>query len=267
MTAPRLLVAALSAAAALALPAGAAAYAPAATASITPGVMTVTDGGQCTANFVYTAAGKTYLGQAAHCSSTGAQTDTNGCQSGSLPLGTEVDIGPGVAKGRLAYNSWLAMQAAGETDEETCAYNDIALVEIAPADVGKVNPSVPKFGGPTSVGGASAPLDTVFSYGNSSLRFGVATLSPKQGTVVETSPRGWSRTVATVTPGIPGDSGSGFLDADGAAIGVLSTLALLPVPGSNGVGDLGRELDYARSHGVAGLELVPGTEPFRGSIL
>ncbi len=71
----------------------------------------------------------------------------------------------------------------------------------------------------------------------------------------------------TVTPGVPGDSGSGFLDADGAAIGTLSTLALLPLPGSNGVGDLGRELDYARAHGLPGLELVPGTEPFRGSIL
>ncbi|MBA2349037.1 MAG: serine protease [Solirubrobacterales bacterium] len=266
MSAPRLAVA-LLAAAVLVLPSGAAAYAPAASATVTPGVMTLTAGGQCTANFVYTAGGKTYLGQAAHCSSTGAQTDTDGCESGSLPLGTRVDIGPGAASGRLAYNSWLAMQAAGETDDETCAFNDFALIEIDPADVGKVNPSVPKFGGPTRVGGASRMLATVFSYGNSSLRQGITLLSPKQGTVLSTSPGGWSRNVLTVTPGVPGDSGSGFLDAGGAAIGTLSTLALLPIPGSNGVGDLGRELAYASSHGIPGLELVPGTEPFRGSLL
>ena len=29
-----------------------------------------------------------FLGQAAHCASTGGQTDTDGCLAGSLPLGT-----------------------------------------------------------------------------------------------------------------------------------------------------------------------------------
>ena len=71
------------------------------------------------------------------------------------------------------YSSWLTMQARGETDPNACAYNDLALVRLDPADVGKVNPSVPGFGGPTGVGGASATGDTVYSYGNSSLRQGV----------------------------------------------------------------------------------------------
>ena len=35
------------------------------------------------------------------------------------------------------------MQANGETDAETCAYNDLALVKLDPADAAKVNPSVP----------------------------------------------------------------------------------------------------------------------------
>ena len=72
------------------------------------------------------------------------------------------------------------MQANGETNADTCAYNDLALVKIDPADVGKVNPSVPGFGGPVGVGGASAAGDDVFSYGNSSLRLGITQLSPKQ---------------------------------------------------------------------------------------
>ena len=91
----------------------------------------------------------------------------------------------------------------------------------------------------------------MYSYGNSSLRGGVTQLSPKQGKVVSTDGNGWSRTVYTVTPGIPGDSGSGFLDASGKAIGVLSTVALAPLPASNGVGDLSRELTYANAHGFS----------------
>ena len=67
----------------------------------------------------------------------------------------------------------------------------------------------------------------------------------------------------TVTPGIPGDSGSGFFNASGQAFGVLSTVQLAPLAGSNGVGDLGKELAYAQaSSGIAGLNLVNGTEPF-----
>jgi hypothetical protein len=84
---------------------------------------------------------------------------------------------------------------------------------------------------------------------------------------VQTVPSGWSYSVYTVTPGVPGDSGSAFLNASGQALGVLSTLAIAPLAGSNGVGDLGRELTYAMAHGLPGLALAPGTEPFRGSVL
>ena len=248
-------------------PSLASAWAPAATAPIHPGVMTNTDGsGQCTSNFIYTRGGDTYIGQAAHCSSTGAATDTDGCTSQSLPLGTRVEIDGASVKGTLAYNSWLTMQANGEADEETCAYNDLALVRIDPTDVGKVNPSIPDFGGPTGVGTAAAGQQ-VYTYGNSSLRGGVTALSPKNGLVVERTPGGWSYSVYTLTPGIPGDSGSAFLNANGAALGTLSTVAIAPLPASNGVGDVGSELAYARAHGFDGLELVNGTEPFAKKLL
>ncbi len=66
-----------------------------------------------------------------------------------------------------------------------------------------------------------------------------------------------------MSPGIPGDSGSAFLSADGKAIGVLSTLGLAPLPLSNNIGDLGKELAFAQQHsGISGLTLVNGTEPF-----
>jgi hypothetical protein len=250
-------------------PAAASAWAPASSATITPGVQTFTAGGQCTANFIFQDGSSTYIGQAAHCSSTGAQTDTNGCESGSLPIGTPVEITGASRPGTLAYNSWISMQARGETNADACAYNDFALVRIDPADVAKVNPSVPRFGGPTGLGSSAAGLgDTVYSYGNSSLRGGVTTLSPKQGVVVQGAGNGWSRTVYTVTPGVPGDSGSGFMDANGAAIGTLSTLAIAPVPASNGVGDLRHELDWMRANtSFTGVSLVNGTEPFRPNLI
>ena len=216
------------------------------TGPVHPGVQTFTAGAQCTANFIFRDASSTYIGQAAHCSGTGAATETNGCTAASLPLGTPVTVTGASQPGTMVYNSWLAMQAAGETDANTCAYNDFALVKLDPADVGKVDPTVPGFGGPTGVGGAAVGA-TVFSYGNSSLRLGITQLSPKQGLVVQVAGGGWSRSVYTVTPGIPGDSGSGFMNATGQAIGVLSTLAVLPLPLSNGVGDLARELAYARA--------------------
>lgn len=258
----------LAVAVAVLAPSAASAWAPAADATIHPGIQTETEGsGQCTANFIFTRGGDTFIGQAAHCAGTGEATETDGCDAASLPLGTKVNLVGSEATGTLAYSSWLAMQAKGETDPDACAYNDIALVKIDPADVAKVNPSVPGFGGPIGVGGTSADLSDVYSYGNSSLRGGITQLSPKQGKVISTDGNGWSRSVYTVTPGIPGDSGSGFLDASGAAIGTLSTVAIAPLAGSNGVGDLQRELAYANANGFSGTSLASGTEPFTPDIV
>jgi hypothetical protein len=241
-------------------------WAPAATAAIHPGVQTVTDGaGQCTANFVYTdAGGAVYLGQAAHCSSTGTNTDTDGCLTGSMPIGTSVTIEGASRPGRLAYNSWLTMQAAGETNPDVCAFNDLALIQIDPADVGKVNPSVPHWGGPTALNTTGlATLDQIFSYGNSSLRFGITQLSPKTGVSNGDAGNGWSHGTTMVTPGIPGDSGSALLDSSGRAAGVLSTLGIsLPGGSTNNFGDLSRELAYLNSHTSLGVSLALGTVAF-----
>jgi hypothetical protein len=251
--------------ASLALAPAAHAWAPAATAKVHPGVQTHTDGAQCTSNFVFTNGADTYLGQAAHCSGTGGSTATNGCNSGSLPEGTPVTVDGASKPGTMVYNSWIRMQAAGETDAETCQYNDLALIKLDPADVANTNPSIPKWGGPTGVGPGASGQDT-FTYGNSSLRLGITQLSPKRGKIIGVSPGGWSYDVYTVTPGIPGDSGSAFLNQSGQAMGVLSTVQIAPLAGSNGVGDVGKEIAYAKAHGFSGLTLVNGTEPFKASL-
>ena len=263
-------VVAMAVAGALAVAGSAAAaptWAPAGSATIHPGVQTLTAGGQCTANFIYTDSGGTYIGQAAHCSGTGGSTETNGCDAGSLPIGTPVEVDGASRPGTLAYNSWITMQAQGETDADTCQYNDLALVRLDPADHGKVNPSIPFWGGPTGITDTVAANSKVLSYGNSSLRAGITQLSPKEGISLGQDSGGWNHSVLTLTPGIPGDSGSAFVDKRGRAFGVLSTLQLLPLAGSNGVGDLSRELAYMRSHGGPDATLANGTEAFRGPLL
>ena len=248
-------------------------WAPAATAKITPGVQMFTRGAQCTGNFVFTdRRGRVYVGYAAHCAGKGEATDTNGCRTASHPMGTAVSfrrgaglVSPGttVGSGRLVYSSWVTMRRIGTRNADACEFNDFALVRVDRAHVGKVNPSVPHWGGPTGLATRPpAELTRVFSYGSSSLREG-ETLSPRTGVVTGHSGHGWGHRVYTLTPGIPGDSGSGFLDAQGRAFGTLSTVAAAPVPGENGLGDLAKELAFAQRHsGIAGLRLVKGTKPF-----
>jgi hypothetical protein len=246
-------------------------WAPADTATIHPGVQTSTEWAQCTANFVFFDANNdVYIGQAAHCAGTGGATETNGCEAGTLPLGTPVTVDGADMPGELVYSSWVAMQdpSVNESDPNTCDYNDFALIKLNPIDYDLINPSVPIWGGPTSLGATTGLGDKVYSYGNSSLRFGISATSPKEGYSLGQSADGWTHQVYTATPGIPGDSGSGFLSADGAALGTLSTVALAPFPASNGVSDLANEFEYAVAHsGINGLQLALGTESFQAGNL
>jgi hypothetical protein len=243
-------------------------WAPAASATVHPGVQTITNGGQCTSNFVfYDASNNVYIGQAAHCAGTGGNTETNGCSAGTLPTGTSVTVKGASKPGTMVYSSWVTMQSNGETDADTCRYNDLGMIKLDPADYGKVNPSIPFWGGPTGVTDTVAEGEKVESYGNSSLRLGLTQLSPKQGVSLGQDSGGWNHTVYTATPGIPGDSGSAFIDSQGRAFGVLSTVQIAPLAGANGVGDVSREIAYMESHGGPDLTLATGTEPFTGPLL
>lgn len=279
----RLLVAALGIlpVVAVLLPAGTTAdavtvWASEATAKIKPGIQMYTAGAQCTANFVFKdAAGNVYVGYAAHCAGKGDSSDTNGCKTPSQPLGTPVSFVTGgnflssgrtVGTGRLAYSSWISMQRLKTKDPNRCALNDFALVRVDKASVKFVNPTVPGFGGPTGL--AAPPLRAgakIYTVGNSSLRTGNA--SKKSGKVLGrvggNLVLGYD--IQTGSPGIPGDSGSGFMDASGRAAGVLSTinigLSLTPV--TNTMGNLVYELAWAQKYsGIRGLVLANGTRRF-----
>lgn len=238
-------------------------WAPIGTATIRPGSETRTPAGQCTANFVFFLGADVFVGQAAHCAGTGEATETDGCSSGSLPLGIPVRVEGATKPGVMVYSSWLAMQANGEKDPFTCAYNDFALVRLDPADRGRVNPTIPHWGGPTGVNRSGVgAFGAVYSYGNSSLRQGIDLLKPKSGVSLGTQDGGWVHPTYTVTPGIPGDSGSAMIDGRGLATGVLSTLSIAPLPASNNFVDLSHVLRYAQAHGWRGLALAMGTGRF-----
>jgi hypothetical protein len=245
-------------------------WAPAATATIHPGVQTHTEGAQCTANFVFYDATDVYIGQAAHCSTTGGVTETDGCTAASHPLGTPVVVAGASRPATLVYNSWLTMQALGGDDPDTCRYNDFALLRLDPVDAPNINPTIPHWGGPMGLNTRGTSLfQHVYSYGSSELRLGLTLLSPKKGISLGDGGGGWTHLVSTLTPGIPGDSGSAFLDSRGRALGVLSTLNVgLPGGVNNGVSDLARALDFMRANSpFAAVQLALGTVPFHGSQL
>lgn len=246
---------------------------------------------ECTANFVYSNGSADFIGMAAHCASTGSSSQTD-CTTPVLPDGTPVFLGEGPVfldsngnlsvgedtqgpeVGTMVYNSWVTMQALGINKSDPtgneCQFNDLALVQVLPGLT--VNPSVPFWGGPNALATTSpAQGSTVYSYQNSALRLGLSPLSPKIGLSLGDTPNsgGWSHIVDTVTPGIPGDSGSGFLDANGNAVGVLSTLDAGAPPSAYGVdnaaGDVAKELAFCDANGGLGaVSLVPGTTRFSG---
>ena len=214
--------------------------------------MMYTDGAQCTANFVFTdGAGNTYVGYAAHCAGTGAATDTDGCGTQSLPLGTKVDLQRGRQPGRRGHpgrHRHARLQLlADHAEERREGHQHLRLQRPRPGQ-GRRAPTSARSTRPCRSGAArpastpTAPRPATGSTPTATPACAAASseLKPHTGASLgdDAADGGWSHPVYTVTPGIPGDSGSGFLSADGTALGVLSTVAIAPLAGSNGVGDL-----------------------------
>ena len=192
-------------------------------------------------------------------------TDTNGCDSGSLPIGTRSRSPAPPSSGTLVYNSWIAMQQPGRRIPTRAHTTTSRSCGSRRRDAAAVNPSVPGFGGPTGL--AEPPSNagaTVFTYGNSSLRGGVTQAQPRAG-----RRRRRSRATAgavTSTPSTPGHPGRlrqrvhGRLGARHrhAEHGAARAAARVQRRGQPEP-----EVAYARPHGFGGLNLVTGG-PFNG---
>lgn len=140
---------------------------PAAATGIGPGsklLITQPDGSfLCTANYVWTSGGATYLGSAGHCFLPAAATATHGPGADYNPALTSVRVcvagcyfggelgfvftGTMVNLGPVAY--------ARQVDGGVRVGNDFGVVQIPSALLGQVRPSMPVWGGPVGV-------DTVF---------------------------------------------------------------------------------------------------------
>lgn len=216
--------------------------------------------GHCTANFVFSTPDNQtlYLGTASHCfANIGAA------------LGDPVSIAAGAVTGTLVYCSW------GTVDEtETCPDktvndegwdNDFALVELPVEARTLVHPAMLHWGGPTGLLKSPPAADVhVLNFGNTSLRdadqngpgsdaadaregLTAAPLTPFAG-----SPE-WITYVRFTSPGIPGDSGSGVILADGTALGILIRIATNE--GANAVTNLSPAIEYLHNNTDLRIEL------------
>jgi hypothetical protein len=228
----------------------------------------VIDGSQCTSNFIFLDPANTtvFIGFAAHCAAAGDDaTNTDGCDpaNAALPLGTAVEVAGASQPATLAYTSWGTMQKVGESGG-ACAANDFAFAVLHADDAPKAHPAMLTFGGPVALADSRSvgAGDKVLTFGNTGLRPGPAALDAREGYVIGQADNGWTTTIYTVTPGLPGDSGSGVLTGSGEALGILVTVGITPFTLSNGVTSLDRALAYASAHDVdirlATWELLDG---------
>ena len=229
---------------------------------IHPGVQMYTEGAQCTANFVFTdreRPGLRRLRRALRRDRVRRPTPT-AATTASLPLGTRVRFAEGgslagdgetVGRGRLAYSSWLTMQRRGTRSANTCAYNDLALVRVdAGRSSSKVNPSVPFWGGPVGLDtdGIAAGRHRATATATPACGPASTELGPKQALSLGEEGGGWT------PPSTPRPRASPATPAAASSTRTAGRSARCPRsrsrpwPASNGVGDLRRELRFARKH-------------------
>ncbi|MDQ3983462.1 MAG: S1 family peptidase [Actinomycetota bacterium] len=172
--------------------------------------------GSCTFNFVFytpgtaTKAPKAYIGTAGHC------TDK---------LGEEAEL-PGLGMiGNVVYDSDLVKSAV-----------DFSLIEIKPELVGKTNPEVRVWGGPTRVATVEdfAVGDQVDVHGHGIVFGETEQTRPRYGALFSWTEQEYQADM----PAVNGDSGSPLIHHEtGAALGIISRYGFT-VPPSTDLGPL-----------------------------
>jgi hypothetical protein len=138
---------------------------PEAAKNIGPGsglIITIPDEGRfgCTANFVWTGGGKTYLGAAGHCflpadkkstHGAGADYDASGVTVQVCVEGCEGNFRTMLLVGKLVTLGKVAYARQTDPTGEEDVGNDFGVVEIPSAVANLIRPSLPVWGGPTGV--------------------------------------------------------------------------------------------------------------------
>lgn len=201
----------------------------------------------CTVDFIFSSLDNRtlYAGLSSHCVT-------------GMSLRDEIPLAEGDVLAVLAYCSYGTIDGTEECtdntqDDDARDWNDFALLRIPDGDRAKVHPAMLKYGGPTGVSPPLQPGDRVLTYGNTDLRdTGRPLPDPLDGREgIVTARSEWITEVALAGPGIPGDSGSPVLAADGSAVGVMKYLG----PGTNGVTNLDAALAYLHASTDLRVEL------------
>ena len=129
--------------------------------------------------------------------------------------GSLVSSGTQVGTGTLVYSSWRTMRAQRHHRRQHLRLQRLRTGQGLRGRQGQGQPDRSRSGAARPASTPTAPPRATGStaYGNSSLRFGLTQLSPKTGISLgdDAADGGWSHPLYTVTPGVPGDSGSAFV--------------------------------------------------------
>lgn len=186
--------------------------------------------GGCTASFLFTDGTDIFVATAGHCVSEGQ---------------TAVSPAAGGAIGTVVFSTG---QASGPG-------HDFALVKVDPSKHDLVSAEMCDWAGPTQAFGGGSILGRGVVYtghGGVGGLLGPHPPRPRPGPGVS-----WgAETFQWVGAGIPGDSGSAVRLTGGEALGTLTHVSILPVPGINLGTRWDHGLDLAAQDGIDGLELM-----------
>lgn len=228
----------------IAVPAASPIGTPTSCGGVRPGAPVESDTGLCTFNFLFTGGdGRRYMGTAGHCilAADGERTWAPGS-------GPEARDGAGNRVGEFAY---AVLQDP----------KDFALIRL---DAGvPASPQMCHFGGPTGINTSTGSETTVLHHYGQGV--GVSLAVPARSAVAQGTPD--PDHVYAAGAVVPGDSGSGIIDAAGDAVGVIVTTGLHTASigtggidaGTVGVTRLQPQLDRAES--MLGTTLTLQTAP------
>lgn len=244
---------------------------PAASSGLGPGSYLLIDmpGGSfiCSANFVWTAGTKKYLGAAGHCFVPENKKATHGPGADYDPAGTRVEAcvancrfggqTGAVLRGQMVDLGPVAYARQVENDAEIG--NDFGIVEIPAGLASQIRPSMPVFGGPTTTDSFIAG-EVVCHYGNGMV---VGETFPTKGRVGVGTSSMPDRFFAD-TAALPGDSGAAIQTCvvrDDGLHGLGATGVITHLTAGSGIAagtTVSRAIALATQAGLT-ISLVTGT--------
>ena len=208
---------------------------------LSPGDQLVVGDVSCTLAFLLADENGLYFATAGHCIHENATASS-----------------PGVGNFGVGAFHYLVPETGSESDGSPG--QDFALIRVDPSYYDKLNPKVCGWAGPTGIYDSKPGGGDVHHYGYG-LLFG--DVGPETRTRTGYNLDNNNTAFYWTGMGVPGDSGSAVLAADGPALGVLTHLVLSP-PDTNGGTHLLRGFELAKEKGFSHLRLVlAGEDPVK----